>query len=128
HLEIAVAVEVGRGGGRVGWPGHRGGPQQVALVVEQLVAGQDLHVAVVVHVGQGDRADGVVLPHAGALPLERAVVLERHWVAAGAGGDDLGQPVAVDVAERGGDREVDEIGNREVQRPGGAVEHVDVGG
>ncbi len=95
-------------------------------MIEEAVAGEDLDVAVVVDVGQGDRARVDLRPVARAGPLLGPVVLEGHRVAADDRGHDLGQAVAVDVAERRGHGVVDRVGDLEVQRAGQAVEHVDV--
>jgi hypothetical protein len=95
-------------------------------VVGDEVADDDLDVAVVVEVRQGD-GHVIRIGRGRALPLEGAVVFEGDQ-AAGLHRHDLDQAVAVDVAERRGDRGEHELGDLVVQRAGGPVEHVDVTG
>src|SRR5690606_25903466 len=91
---LAVAVEVGGGRGRPITGGQGRGPQVDAEVVVELVAGEDLDVAVVVEVGEGDRPGVGRGPAGRRLPVHGAVVFERARGPADARGDDLGQAVA----------------------------------
>lgn len=73
--------------------GHLGG----AVDVMDAVAGQDLGYAVVVDVGQRERAVAGLV----AYPGDGAVVLEGDQLVVGGRGDDLGDAVAVDVTSAG---------------------------
>ncbi|MBK8241595.1 MAG: hypothetical protein IPK74_39295 [Deltaproteobacteria bacterium] len=123
HLERAVAVEVGGGRQRAHAAGQWRlgvGPQLAAEVVVDRVAGEDLDVAVGIEVCEGDTGERDVAGGVGARPCDGAVVLEGHQVAEPAAqdrltidGDDLGDAIVVDVADRRGDGEIDAGGGIE---------------
>jgi hypothetical protein len=91
------------------------GEQQVAHVVEQLVAGEDLDVAVVVERRPARSPPEYDLPasRSRSSTSASAVVLERDERVAVGRRHDLRQAVAVDVAERRGPAELHELGRSE---------------
>jgi len=107
-------------------------------VIVDLVVEDDLDVPVRVEVMQGD-GPRLALKLTGRAtvggvgPLHRAVVLERldaEHAAVDVHGDQLGQPIVVDVAERRRARARHALGrrDREVLEPRLAIDHVDVAG